>query len=360
MLVSDTSTRVCVQADNSAPISAVGLLKTLFAYATAQVYICTFPNDRNSNQVGERHIHTRLPSQITSFMNKWDKPGRGLFFCVGTVKAGAKRNKENIVETIGLHADIDFKNVEGVSAREDVVRKLATLMYPPTIVVFSGGGLHCYWLFKEALPTQGNIDRIEFALRQIAEVVAGDLAVCEVARVLRLPTSHNSKEGRWTEVEVIWLDANRRYEFEDLEEWLAVARPVLVRKQRERVEPSHIIDDPFAPFLEYARQHVIKRIDVDERLESMTYMGSGDSSIHRTQLACSAAMLNAGMAIDEVVAILLSHTKRSAGAAGARWNWRREERDLRYMCYDWLRKHPRIEAATEVTSRDHELTEVQS
>ncbi|QHP72180.1 hypothetical protein EI171_35690 [Bradyrhizobium sp. LCT2] len=331
----------------------MGLLKTLFAYTTAQVYICTFPNDRRDpDQAGERHIHTRLPSRITSFIKNWDRPGRGLFFCVGTLEGGAKRNKENIVETIGLHADIDFKNVEGITGREEVVRKLATLMYPPTVIVFSGGGLHCYWLFKEALPTQGNIERIETALRRIAEIVAGDLAVCEVARVLRLPTSHNTKDGKWVEVEVICLEANRRYELDDLEEWLAEARPILARKQR--MERSRVIDDLYDAFFEYGRQYGMMRIDVDERLENMMYEGSGDSSIHRTQLACSAAMLNAGKPIDEVVSILLSHTQRAAGAAGGSWNWRREERDLRYMCCDWLRKHPRIDAP------DCELTEVKS
>lgn len=357
MLVSDTSTRARVQASNninSPPTSVVDLLKTLFAHTTAQVYICTFPNDRDcANQAGERHIHTRLPSQITSFMKKWDKPGRGLFFCVGTVMAGAKRNKANVVETIGLHADIDFKNLDGNPCLDEVVRKLGMLMYPPTVIVFSGGGLHCYWLFKEALPTQGNIDRVEAALRQTAEVVAGDLAVCEVARVLRLPTSHNTKNGKWIEVEVLWLDANRRYELDDLEEWLAEARPILARKQRERMEPSPVSNDPF---LEYACQYGMKRVNVEERLENMEYRGADGNGIHQTQLACSAAMLNAGMPIDHVVAILLCHTKRAAGWHGARWNWRREERDLSYMCYDWLRKHPRSEEG----ARDHELPEVQS
>jgi hypothetical protein len=116
MLVSDTSTRARVQAGNitnSPPISAVDFRKILFEHTTAQVYTCTFPNERGDpNQVGERHVHTRLPSHINGFMSKFDKPDRGSFFCVGTVKAGAKRNKENIAETVGLHADIDFKDVD--------------------------------------------------------------------------------------------------------------------------------------------------------------------------------------------------------------------------------------------------------
>src|SRR5689334_24633781 len=105
--------------------SAVDLLKTFFEHTTEQVYTCSFPNERDDpKQVGERHVHTRCPSQINEFMSKWDKPGRGLFFCVGTVKDDARRNKENIVETIGLHADLDFKDIDLNYTREEIVGKL--------------------------------------------------------------------------------------------------------------------------------------------------------------------------------------------------------------------------------------------
>src|SRR5215471_7678837 len=164
----------------------------------------------------ERHVHTRTPSHITSFASKWDRPRRGLFFCVGTVKSGARRAKENIVETIGLHVDIDFKNID--ESRDEVLRKLDTMLrYRPSAVVFSGGGLHCYWLFKEAFSTQDDIERIEAALRQLADLVGGDLQCCEVSRVLRLPGTHNTKNDGWVEVEII-SQTELRYELDDLEE----------------------------------------------------------------------------------------------------------------------------------------------
>ena len=179
------------------PPILVRFLKTIFEATTEQVYFCSFPNDAKDRNQSRPPAHCHADASVlTRFLRKWDKPGRGLFFCIGTVKAGAARNKGTIVETICLHADIDFKNVEGKPDRHDIVRKLVMLMYPPSVIVFSGGGLHCYWLFKEALLTQGNIERIEAALRGFADLVAGDPAVCEVARVLRLPTSHNTKDGK--------------------------------------------------------------------------------------------------------------------------------------------------------------------
>jgi P4 family phage/plasmid primase-like protien len=324
----------------SGSVGAVEFIKALFEHTVEQVYICSFSNDRDDpNQVGERHVITRTPAQITSFAEKWDKPGRGLFFCVGTVKAGAKRNKDNIVETIVLHADIDFKNVDllGADPRGDVLRHLARLKYIPSATVFSGNGIHAYWLLTESLATQENIERIEMALRQLADVVAGDLAVCEVARVMRMPYSHNSKNGAWSEVEVISLDGDRRYELDDLEEWLSEVSPILLRRKREHGATLGERD----PFLEYANQCGYRPpIDVEQRLNAMIYMGSGDSSIHQTQIQCAASMLSRGAPVDEVVAVLLAATKVAAGEYGARWNWRIEERNIRRDCMGWLKKHP--------------------
>jgi phage/plasmid-associated DNA primase len=354
MLLTHISTPTSVPANNigtcSRSIAAIDFLKALFAHTTEPLYVCSFSNDRDDpKQVGERHVITRQPGQITAFVDKWNKPGRGLFFCVGTVKAGVQRRaKENIADTIGLHADLDFNKVDGLpsdtsAARAEVLRQIARLKHQPTATVFSGNGVHAYWLFKEPLATQENIDRIEMALRQLADVVAGDLAVCEVARVLRLPGSHNTKNGAWAEVEITSFDPERRYELDDLEEWLAEQSPLMLRKQRERAvtvgETDFFSDNAF--YENYAKTHGIKPpIDVEARLAAMMYMGAGDSSIHLTQLAVTASLLNSGMAKADVVEIVLVATKKAAGLYGARWNWKREERNLFGMCDTWLKKHP--------------------
>jgi hypothetical protein len=331
MPLTDTSAPACPS------ISALDFLKTLFEHTAEPVYVCSFPNERDDpKQAGERHIATRLPSHISSFVEKWDKPGRGLFFGVGTVN-GDKRNKETVVETIGLHADLDFAKIDGEPGRDEVLRQLARLRYLPSATVFSGNGVHAYWLFKEPMPTQGSIERIEAALRQLADHVAGDLPVCEVARVLRMPGSHNTKNGAWNEVEITSFDPERRYELDDLEEWLSEVSPIMLRKKREHALPAGETDF----FAEYARQHGIKApIDVEARLAAMMFMGGEDSSIHQTQLAVSAALLNKGVPVDEVVAILMDATRRAAGEYSARWNWPREERKIRGMCATWLKKHP--------------------
>lgn len=321
--------------------TGVEFIKTLFGPVTeAPVYICSLANDRNDErEPSERRVSTRDADDIAKFVTKWDRPRRGLFFCVGTVKAGQRRAKENIVEVIGLHADIDLKDIS--DTRSDVEHKLAQLRLPPSVLVFSGHGIHAYWLFKEAITlSDGNareseIERVEQALRLLADLVGGDPQVCEISRLMRLPGTHNTKRDAWTEVRTI-KDGPERYELDDIEEWLAETSPVILRKERPAVSTQD------NPFLAAAQRLGFKpSIDVEQRLGAMTYMGTGDSSIHQTQLAVSASLLNSGSEVGEVVDTIMAATQAAAGPYGARWNWRREQRALEKMCDDWLRKNPR-------------------
>jgi hypothetical protein len=340
-------------AENTAqPISMADFLRTVFAFTTPEpICVCSFPNLRDDpKQAGERHTITRSMAQIEQFVRKWDKPGRDLFVCVSTLQQGAhNRSKATVSKTVCLHADIDFKDLDtlGEDPRRYALRHLARLRYRPSVIVFSGGGLHVYWLLTEPLDTQTEMERIEAVLRRIADVVAGDLAVCEAARVMRTPGTHNTKNGQWIEAEVLEL-TDRRFEFTDVEEWLSEQSPVMLRKTREPAKSVGQADDWFDCFERYFEDHGFKSpIDVEARLKAMMYMGPGDSSIHQTQLALTASLLSRGEPIDRVVHYVLEATKRAAGEYGKRWNWRVEERNIRGMCETWLKKHPQPEVTVE-------------
>jgi phage/plasmid-associated DNA primase len=225
----------------------------------------------------------------------------------------------------------------------DVERKLAALRLPPSITVRSGNGLHAYWLLTEAL-TSADIERIEAALRLLADTVGGDVAVCEIARLMRLPGTHNTKQGAFLPVEIATLDGDRRYELDDIEEWLSETSPVILRKTR----PAQTPEDN--PFLAAAKLLGFKpSIDVEKRLAGMSFMGGGDAAVHQTQLAVSASLLNqAGAESEEVVATFcLARPDAAAGPYGARWNWKREEKAIRAMCEAWVRKASATSPPTE-------------
>jgi hypothetical protein len=299
-----------------------------FAHSAGWVFVCSLPNERGNGRAAEvcgRDNGARLDELVT---HKWDKPDRGTFFCINTVKPKqAVRSKETVHEIVTLHADLDFAKIE--TEPDAILRQLATLEYPPSKVVHSGHGYHCYWLLSEALPvTPELIVMVETALRGLADMLGGDPAVCEIARLMRVPGSHNTKNGERLPVEAI-VDSDRRYELDDLCVWIAETRVLIPRKGAAQSDN---------PFLAVDMPSGGPPVDVDARLAAMRYQGEGGDSVYQTQISVTAALLNRGESIDEAVHTVLGATRKAASAIGERWDWRREEKDLRRMCETWAKK----------------------
>ena len=334
MMREQTDSRV-----EKAPVSAaVSFLSRLFQRSQAPVFITSLANERAaSSRIPPRWIVTRESGDVDYFLDKWDQAERGLYFCVATLRPGiTRRAKENLSELIGLHCDLDLKGI--AAPRSEVERVLRALPCRPNVTVFSGHGLHVYWSLEQVLPaTSENIAHIERLLRKLAEVLAGDPAVCECARLMRLPGSHNTKGGEWTPVRVIERRSGH-YTIERIEHWLASAKPLLPRierKSKHKVESS----DPFARM--GAEQVVVAPIDVETRLAEMTHHAPDETSIHNTQLSVTAALLARGYGVDEVVRRVLAATAKAAGREGNGWNWHAEKNAVHEMCKSWLKKHPR-------------------
>jgi hypothetical protein len=299
-----------------------------FGASTGSIYLCSLPNERNGARPAEvcgRGGGDRLDELV---IHKWDKKDRGTFFCVNTVQpTQARRSKETVFEIVCLHADIDLSKVD--TAPDAIPHQLNQLEFLPSKVVASGHGFHAYWLLTEAIPaTPESIAQVEDLLRKLADMLGGDPAVCEVARLMRLPGSHNTKDGGRVPVQVV-VDNPYRYELGDLAEWIAETQPIISRKS---AAPSG------NPFLDVRMPCGGPAVDVDARLAAMEFQGAGETSIHQTQCSTVAAMLNRGITADDVVIKVLAATRAAAGAAGARWDWAREERDIRAMCASWARK----------------------
>lgn len=242
-----------------------------------------------------------------------------------------------------MHVDIDFRSVE--STPEDIERALRQVQLLPSKVVASGGGLHAYWLFKEALEaSQKNIHAVEMLLGLLANHLGGDPNVCHVASLMRLVGTHNTKQCAWTEVTLI-VDRPLRYELDDFEDWLTVVSPVI--RRRRPVAETNSPDQELNPWLAVAERLGFKPpIDVEQRLAAKRYQGAGEDGIHATQVSVSAALLCRGEPVEEVVSTLLEATRAAAGSFGERWNWGREEHAIRRMSQDWLAKHPEIDRRT--------------
>jgi len=226
--------------------------------------------------------------------------------------------------------------------KDAVVSELRPLPFPPSVIVDSGGGLHAYWLLNEAIDVSADApdaetteEAITRTLKQLAGICAGDLNVCDLARVIRLPGTLNTKPdvmaaNAGVPVECVVLDATwARHEFDDLVEWLDWQRPVVERPSTDDSKPEAQDDNPY---LAAAKRLGFKPpLDVEQALAAMTCLGEGETSIHQTQLRVSASLASQDVDDDEIVALLLDATRAAAGRHGATWNWKREEGAIRRM-----------------------------
>jgi hypothetical protein len=306
-------------------------LANFFQHSTGSIYLCSLPNQRNGGRPAEicgRGDGSRIDELV---LRQWDKPDRGAFFCINTLQPRqSRRSKETVYEIVCLHADLDLEKIDATP--DEVLARLGQLPCLPSKVIHSGHGYHCYWILREPeQATPETIARAEGLLRALAGVLGGDPAVCEVARLMRLPGSFNTKNGDKLPVTII-VDRPIRYDLSDLEEWLEIQRPLI---------PGKGTAPPDNPFLAVAIPGASgASVDVDARLAAMRFKGSDNTCIHATQLAVTAALINRGASVEQVVRTVLESTQRAAGERGERWNWEREEKDIRAMCASWARKKP--------------------
>jgi len=214
-------------------------LADFFGASTGSIFLTSLPNERDGGRPAEicgRGDGARLDELV---LHRWDRTGRGTFFCVSTLRPRqSRRSKETVFEITGLHADVDFAkiNMEPGAAQA----RLGQLLCLPSKIVRSGHGFHAYWLLREAIPaTPEVIAQAETLLRHLADIVGGDPAVCEVARLMRLPGSFNTKNGGKIPVEII-VDRPVRYDMDELAEWIGETRPLIPRKGE-----TSAADNPF-------------------------------------------------------------------------------------------------------------------
>ncbi len=134
--------------------------------------------------------------------------------CPRQVREGSK----NAVKYVwALWADLDFKDYKG--GREEAEARLNSFPFPPTIIVETGNGLHCYWRLKESVEVKDN--PLEQYLKAITEYLGADLACAELARVMRLPGTFNHKDpNNLKQITVLTLAPQHQYNLSDFDQLL--------------------------------------------------------------------------------------------------------------------------------------------
>ena len=78
--------------------------------------------------------------------------------------------------------------------REEIEIKLETMRpAAPSMIVWSGSGLHAYWILEEPIDvdTPESIQQVERTLRGLCDYVGADHKACDATRILRIPGTLN-------------------------------------------------------------------------------------------------------------------------------------------------------------------------
>lgn len=121
-----------------------------------------------------------------------------------------RSNALDALYVTALWIDIDEPGIEGY-------RRAVKMNPPASMIVSSGGGYHAYWLLSKPIKvTDSNRDTIKQTLKGMAIACGSDTKVADLARIMRLPGTINTKPGRGTICEVVdYLPCY--YDYTDLE-----------------------------------------------------------------------------------------------------------------------------------------------
>jgi hypothetical protein len=184
-----------------------------------------------------------VPNEPTRAL-EWNKRGFGIYF--GTTPSdvrpayGYRRREYQVSQLPGLWMDMDTSKL-GIS----LVYATALLLkaqHQPSAVISSGGGLHVYWRFAQPYTvTSENRDTVKRTLEAIATCYkGGDKACRDMARVLRLPGTVNTKPERANvPCKLLWCEPDNLTTYEDMQKEYAPFEP---QKELRTVRSIPVVD----------------------------------------------------------------------------------------------------------------------
>jgi RecA-family ATPase len=297
-------------------------------------YICALPNEKKPGRFPE--LITDDVDAIAAFAKRYDVPGRAVYMCPNPLLPGAQRRCLETVAAIEcIFVDIDFKDLE--EPPEEIGRRLEQLPLRPSWVRASGGGFHVGYELKEPIERadEDYFERARAVQKRLVACLCGDPAPAHPAALLRMEGTHNSKRGEPVRCETLWA-SGEPVDLTDIEatiDLLPVAGMFVRRAVNGHDKHPPQAGERKAP------------TDVVERLGAMRFKGPGDSSIHATQLACTASLLRSGCTLEHVVDEVLQATRRAVAGnpRAAKWDWAEEEHGICRMCADFINgKHPEL------------------
>jgi RecA-family ATPase len=292
-------------------------------------YLCSLTNTKKAGRIPE--LITDSAEEIAAFVTRWDVPGRAVYSCPNPLKAGAtRRSIENVDRIEKIIVDLDFKDI--VETAEEIDTKLCALPLEPTCVRDSGGGgRHIEWTLKEPVPASDHayFARACAALKHLVTVLNADPAPSHPAALFRVEGSHNSKrEGEPKLCRALW-GSSRPVDLSEIEALIGLLPDTGIFTPKEHPCGNSPEGDGKNPY---------------ERLATMELHGVGVAGIHAAQTRAISSLLSRGIALTEVIRVVLEATKERVAhePEAENWDWREEELTIAYSGAAWINQHPEL------------------
>lgn len=166
------------------PLTLEGFIEALFGRTAGFIRLRAFHPVTKKQETAVVRGH----EAVRKFAEKW-KDTHDIYFSVATTKYGNRSTRTEVVELVTAHVDVD---VHDKAKQSPAFGRIIDFQPTPHIVIFSGGGFHCYWLFDTPMGPEG-INKVENINRKLSEKLGGDSKATDCVRLLRLPETINHK-----------------------------------------------------------------------------------------------------------------------------------------------------------------------
>ena len=189
------------------------------------------------------------------------------YFALATFEEGGGRKAEDAIEMRSLFIDLDCGPGKDYTDQPSALRALRdfvkTLNLPKPLMVSSGYGIHAYWPLTKPVPVN-EWKPVAQALKRTC--VKNDLFIdpavpADVARVLRVPGTHNYKNGGRAKVEVLGTGAADKHPLSYYADVFGAEEPEpeVGKKLFDNVTMG-VEDDPVMQRLKQSRKNSFKLI----------------------------------------------------------------------------------------------------
>lgn len=139
-----------------------------------------------------------------------------IYFGVNPRLSRYRKKSEDIKDVICLWVDLDGKDFFG--EKEEALRRANDFPLPPSIIVDSGHGYHCYWVLETSMIGINDSQRSAVLqnLSGLVNELHGDRCPVSLSAHLRLPGTLNIKDNPPIAVKVMNL-TNQKYQFKDFD-----------------------------------------------------------------------------------------------------------------------------------------------